>query len=73
VGHTDSRGGAESNVALSEARAQAVRDHLVERLGADPAQVETAGIGFLAPRATNATGEGREANRRVEVVLLEGG
>ncbi len=72
VGHTDSRGGAESNAALSEARAQAVRDHLVERLGTDPGRVDTAGIGFLAPRASNATPEGREANRRVEVVLLDG-
>jgi OOP family OmpA-OmpF porin len=73
VGHTDSRGGRESNIALSEARADAVRRHLVDRLGVDPAQVEAAGIGYLAPRASNATEAGREANRRVEVVLLDRG
>ncbi|MDG4647029.1 OmpA family protein [Roseibacterium sp. SDUM158017] len=73
VGHTDSEGGRDSNIALSEARADAVRRYLVDRLGVDPAQVEAAGIGYLAPRATNATEEGREANRRVEVVVLGGG
>lgn len=73
VGHTDSRGGRDSNQTLSEARATAVRRHLVAELGVNPAQVEAAGIGFLAPRATNDTPEGREANRRVEVVLLEDG
>lgn len=73
VGHTDAQGGRESNIALSEARAEAVRRHLIDALGVNPAQLEAAGIGFLAPRATNETADGREANRRVEVVLLEGG
>lgn len=73
VGHTDSRGGRESNIELSEDRAKAVRRHLVEVLGVDPAQVEATGIGYLSPRASNATAEGREANRRVEVVLLDPG
>ena len=73
VGHTDAEGGRESNIALSEARAEAVRRHLIDELGANPAQLEAAGIGYLAPRATNETAGGREANRRVEVVLLESG
>jgi OOP family OmpA-OmpF porin len=60
----------ENNIALSRARAEAVRQHLVEALGVDPAQVSATGIGYLAPRATNATAAGREANRRVEAVLL---
>jgi OOP family OmpA-OmpF porin len=70
VGHTDTVGTLENNIALSRARAEAVRQHLVEALGVDPAQVSAAGIGYLAPRATNTTAAGREANRRVEAVLL---
>ena len=73
VGHTDAEGGLDSNIALSEARAGAVRRHLIDRLDVNPAQLDAAGIGYLAPRATNDTAEGREANRRVEVVLLNGG
>lgn len=70
VGHTDSEGSLEGNVRLSEERARAVRRHLVESLGVDPARVSATGIGYLAPRASNDTPAGREANRRVEAVLL---
>lgn len=70
VGHTDSQGSLEGNVRLSEDRATAVRAHLVDELGVDPARVDATGIGFLAPRAGNDTPGGREANRRVEAVLL---
>ncbi|GAA5076510.1 OmpA family protein [Roseibacterium beibuensis] len=73
VGHTDAQGSLEGNIALSEARAEAVRGHLIDRLGVSPEQVSAAGIGFLAPRAANDTDEGREANRRVEVVLTTPG
>jgi outer membrane protein OmpA-like peptidoglycan-associated protein len=73
VGHTDAEGGRASNIALSEARAGAVRRHLIDVLGVNPTQLDAAGIGYLAPRATNETAGGREANRRVEVVLLNGG
>lgn len=72
VGHTDSEGSLDSNVRLSEARANAVRTHLVEQMDVDPARIEATGIGFLAPRASNDTAPGREANRRVEAVLLGG-
>jgi hypothetical protein len=51
----------------------AVRRHLIDVLGVNPGQLDAAGIGYLAPRATNETAGGREANRRVEVVLLDGG
>jgi outer membrane protein OmpA-like peptidoglycan-associated protein len=71
VGHTDTEGGLEANMAVSEARAVSVRRYLVETLGVDPRQVQAAGIGYLAPRATNRTPDGRDANRRVEVVLLQ--
>jgi OOP family OmpA-OmpF porin len=73
VGHTDAQGGRDSNIALSQARAEAVRRHLIDSLGVSPAQLDAAGIGYLAPRATNETADGREANRRVEVVLLSDG
>jgi OOP family OmpA-OmpF porin len=70
VGHTDTEGALDSNIALSEARAAAVRRFLIEEFGADGAQVEAAGVGYLAPRAANTDAGGREANRRVEVVLV---
>lgn len=70
VGHTDASGALDTNTTLSQARAEAVRRALIEAHGADADQVSAAGVGYLSPRATNATPEGREANRRVEVVLV---
>jgi outer membrane protein OmpA-like peptidoglycan-associated protein len=70
VGHTDASGSLAGNAALARARAAAIRDHLTGALGADGDQVVADGVGALAPRATNATEEGRRLNRRVEVVLL---
>lgn len=71
VGHTDSVGGLEPNIALSQARAEAVRARLIEAHGVAPERIEARGVGYLAPVAPNATPEGREANRRVEAVLIE--
>ncbi|VVS97600.1 OmpA domain protein [Roseovarius sp. EC-HK134] len=71
VGHSDSIGGLEQNSALSRARAEAVLNLLVEQHGVSPAQVEAHGIGYLSPIASNTSPEGRERNRRVEVVLLD--
>ncbi|KGM88222.1 Outer membrane protein [Roseovarius mucosus DSM 17069] len=71
VGHTDSTGGLETNTALSRARAEAVMARLIQKHGVDPTQVEAHGIGYLAPIAPNTSPEGRERNRRVEVVLLD--
>jgi OOP family OmpA-OmpF porin len=70
VGHTDAEGPLQGNIDLSRARAESVRDWLVREAGADPARIEAYGVGYLAPRADNASPEGREANRRVEVVLI---
>lgn len=70
VGHTDASGSQEANAALSLARAEAVRRALVTDHATAPEQVSAAGVGFLAPRAPNTTPDGREANRRVEVVLI---
>lgn len=69
VGHTDNVGALEANVALSERRASAVQQRLLEAHGVAPEQLSATGVGFLAPRVSNATTEGRETNRRVEAVL----
>jgi outer membrane protein OmpA-like peptidoglycan-associated protein len=69
VGHTDASGSLEANIALSERRAEAVAQVLVERYGIDRDRIAARGVGFLAPRATNQTEEGRQKNRRVEVVV----
>ncbi|MEJ6393368.1 OmpA family protein [Gymnodinialimonas sp. 2305UL16-5] len=73
VGHTDFTGSLNANIAVSEARAAAVRDYLTGSLGVNPAQIRAEGIGFLSPRANNTTEAGRETNRRVEVVLEDPG
>lgn len=71
VGHTDSTGGLDGNIALSRARAEAVLNRLTEIHGVSGAQLEAHGIGYLAPLSPNTTAEGRDRNRRVEVVLLD--
>ena len=69
VGHTDSAGSLEANIALSKRRAKAVMEHLIKEYGVSAAQVNADGVGFLSPIASNLTSEGRAQNRRVEVVL----
>ena len=69
VGHTDASGSLEANLALSRKRADAVMKRLIQAYGADPAQLSAQGVGYLSPRASNATEEGRHLNRRVEAVL----
>ena len=69
VGHTDATGALAANIALSQRRAAAVRDRLIQEFGVKPAQVVAQGVGFLAPRASNLTDEGRNRNRRVEAML----
>ena len=71
VGHTDTVGGYGGNLALSRRRADAVMHRLIDAHGVPAAQMEADGIAYLAPRAPNTTAAGREANRRVEAVLLK--
>lgn len=68
VGHTDSAGGLETNIVLSRRRAESVRAKLMA-LDVPPAQIEAQGVGYLSPRDTNLTDDGRTRNRRVEVIL----
>ena len=68
-GHTDSTGGTAYNQTLSENRARAVADYLSSR-GVAPARVRSQGFGESQPVASNATEEGRSANRRVEIKIV---
>ena len=68
VGHTDWVGSAETNTALSNARAAAVVTALTQQFAIDPKQLAPHGVGPYAPVATNLTEEGRAKNRRVELV-----
>jgi outer membrane protein OmpA-like peptidoglycan-associated protein len=67
-GHTDSVGSEPYNMKLSQARAEAVRNYLVEQ-GVRPENVMALGYGQAHPVAGNQTAEGRQQNRRVEVVV----
>ena len=68
-GHTCNIGEDAYNEVLSQQRADAVRSRLVQAYGVDPAQVVAVGRGETAPKADNSSAEGRERNRRVEIVL----
>lgn len=72
VGHTDSVGALEGNISISRQRAQAVRQRLIDAYGVAPARLDAEGMGYLAPRASNLSPEGREINRRVEAIVLTG-
>ena len=69
VGHTDSQGSLEANIALSKRRAASVMERLAEAYGVPREQMEAEGMGYLSPVASNRTEAGREANRRVEVIV----
>lgn len=68
-GHADNTGGADLNARLSESRAQAVRAALV-KTGVDAKRISAKGYGFSKPVADNATPEGRQMNRRTEILLV---
>ena len=67
-GHTDNVGAAAANQALSEKRAEAVRQALITVYKVDAARLTSAGLGASKPAMPNETPEGRQANRRVELV-----
>ncbi len=69
VGHTDSTGSDAYNQTLSEQRAQSVANYLRNR-GVASARIAAFGMGETQPIATNASADGRQANRRVEVRII---
>ncbi|QUM82775.1 OmpA family protein [Moritella sp. 5] len=68
VGHTDSVGSAESNLTLSEERAESVSEYLNKR-GIKSGRLSTRGYGERRPIVSNKTKDGRAANRRVEITI----
>jgi len=66
AGHTDNQGGAAYNQELSQNRANAVRQYLIQQ-GCAPGQVSAKGYGLTQPTADNNTAAGRAENRRVEI------
>jgi outer membrane protein OmpA-like peptidoglycan-associated protein len=67
-GHTDSVGGDEYNLSLSERRANSVRDFLIQQ-GVNSGIIKARGMGEASPVATNDTAVGRQQNRRVELIV----
>lgn len=70
-GHTDNRGPAAGNLELSKERVLSVVRYMVVS-GINPDRIKPYGYGESRPRAANATAEGREQNRRIEIKVLEG-
>jgi outer membrane protein OmpA-like peptidoglycan-associated protein len=69
-GHTDNQGSAEYNQKLSEKRAENVMSFLIEQ-GVDSGRLTSVGYGFTKPIADNETKEGRQKNRRVDLIIQE--
>ncbi|HUF23810.1 MAG TPA: OmpA family protein [Vicinamibacterales bacterium] len=67
-GHTDNVGNAEANRELAERRAAAVKAFLVSTYSVDEGRLQAVGVGDAKPAAPNTTPEGRQQNRRVELV-----
>jgi len=68
VGHTDNQGGYDHNMDLSRLRAESVVRALVGEYGVAEDRLDSAGVGYLSPVASNDTEPGRAKNRRVELV-----
>lgn len=68
-GHTDSNGGDSANLILSQDRADAVKQYLVNHFDINPEKVSSIGYGEARPVATNETTEGRSRNRRIDLII----
>ena len=69
-GHTDAIGTDNYNQALSEKRADAVKNYLIKEGGINESSIITVGLGETKPIAPNTTDEGRAGNRRAEIVIM---
>ncbi len=72
-GHTDSFGGDESNLELSQRRADAVRAYLLANMKLAPYRISAMGYGETRPISSNETAEGRARNRRIDLVMSRSG
>ena len=70
IGHSDADGDATYNQQLSQRRAELVKQILVENFDLAVHRLSTEGAGETRPIASNATPQGRRANRRVEVLIM---
>lgn len=68
-GYTDNTGSAESNLVISQKRAQSVRDYFI-KMGIEPSRLTAIGCGEDDPLASNDTEEGRAKNRRIEFLVV---
>ncbi len=68
-GHTEAKGKAEANLKVSQSRADGVRTWLMAH-GISPSRISARGLGQTQPIADNGTADGREANRRIELVVV---
>jgi len=68
-GHTDSYGGNELNLKLSEDRAEAVKQYFLANMKIDPSRIKAIGYGESKPIAQNEIPEGRAKNRRIDVII----
>ena len=68
VGHTDNTGNFASNMTLSEERAKAVMNELINKYGVNADQLQAYGVSYLSPVSSNSSDEGKARNRRVEIV-----
>jgi outer membrane protein OmpA-like peptidoglycan-associated protein len=68
-GNTDSQGNEDYNQALSQRRADAVREYLLANMSIAPESIAAVGFGESRPIANNETEEGRAKNRRIDIVV----
>jgi len=71
AGHTDSTGSEQQNYQLGQQRAATVARYLTTRRGIDPLHVTTMSYGSSTPIARNTTAEGRQKNRRIEILVYK--
>lgn len=69
--HTDSQGGEDENLVLSQERANAVRSYLIANSGVQPTRISAEGFGESRPIASNMYEDGRAQNRRVDIVFKD--
>jgi outer membrane protein OmpA-like peptidoglycan-associated protein len=68
-GHTDSQGSDDTNLKLSQERADAVKSYLLANMDIEWSRIRAVGYGESNPIANNETSEGREKNRRIDIIL----